>query len=63
MAQNESQEPSQLVSTDTKITAVFVILAVVLWYGSTRVTENQLVQFVLLLVVGIIVPTLLNELR
>jgi hypothetical protein len=63
MAQNESQESSQLVSTDTKITAVFVILGVVLWYGSTRVTENQLVQFALLLVVGIIVPTLLNELR
>ena len=63
MTRNESDESSQLVSTDTKITAVFVVLGVVLWYGSTTVTENQFVQFALLLGVGIIVPTLLNELR
>ena len=63
MTRNESDESSQLVSTDTKITAVFVVLGVVLWYGSTTVTDNQFVQFALLLGVGIIVPTLLNELR
>ena len=63
MTRNESEESSQLVSTDTKITAVFVVLGVVLWYGSTTVTENQFVQFALLLGVGIIAPTLLNELR
>jgi hypothetical protein len=51
------------VSTDTKITAVFVVLGVVLWYGSRTVTESQPIQFALLLGVGIIVPTLINEFR
>jgi hypothetical protein len=59
----ESEEPSQLVSTDTKITSIFVVLGVVLWYGSMTVTESQLIQFALLLGVGLIVPTLINELR
>ena len=63
MTRNESDESSQLVSTDTKITAVFVVLGVVLWYGSTTVTDSQPIQFALLLGVGIIAPTLLNELR
>jgi len=63
MDRNESEEPSQLVSTDTKITAIFVVLGVVLWYGSITVTESQPIQFALLLGVGLIVPTLINELR
>ena len=63
MDRNESEEPSQLVSTDTKITAIFVVLGVVLWYGSMAVTESQPIQFALLLGVGLIVPTLINELR
>jgi hypothetical protein len=63
MARNESGASSQRVSTNTKITAVFVVLAVVLWYGSRTVTESQPVQAAILLGVGIIAPTLLNELR
>ena len=63
MGRSESEEPSQFVSTDTKITAIFVVLGVVLWYGSMTVTESQLIQFALLLGVGLIVPTLINELR
>jgi hypothetical protein len=63
MTRNEREESSQLVSTDTKITAVFVVLGVVFWYGSTTVTDSQIVQFGLLLGVGIIVPTLINEFR
>jgi hypothetical protein len=63
MSRAESGVSSQLVSTDTKITAVFVVLGVVLWYGSRTVTESQPIQFALLLGVGIIVPTLINEFR
>ena len=63
MSRAESGGLSQLVSTDTKITVVFVILGVVLWYGSTTVTESQPIQFALLLGVGIIAPTLINEFR
>jgi hypothetical protein len=63
MSRNESGEASQLMSTETKITAVFVVLGVALWYGSTTVTESQPIQFALLLGVGIIVPTVINELR
>jgi len=63
MDRNESEEPSQFVSTDTKITAIFVVLGVVLWYGSMTVTESRPIQFALLLGVGLIVPTFINELR
>lgn len=63
MSRTESRESSQLVSTDTKITAVFVVLGIILWYGSRTVTESQPIQFALLLGVGIIVPTLINEFR
>jgi len=63
MDRSESEEPSQLVSTDTKITAIFVVLGDALWYGSTTVTESRPIQFALLVGVGLIVPTLINELR
>jgi hypothetical protein len=63
MTQNERGTSSQLVSTDAKITVVFMLLGVVLWYGSMTVTDSQPIQFALLLRVGIIAPTLLNELR
>ena len=61
MTRNGSRE--RILSTDTKITAVFVVLGTALWYGSTTVTDNDLVHFALLLGVGIIVPTLINEFR
>lgn len=51
------------VSTDVKITALFVVLGLVLWYGSRFVVESRLLQFALLIGVGVIVPTLLTELR
>jgi len=40
-----------------------VVLGVALWYGSTTVTESRPIQFALLVGVGLIVPTLINELR
>jgi hypothetical protein len=51
------------VSTDTKITALFVVLGLVVWYGSRFVVESRLLRFALLIGVGVIVPTLLTELR
>jgi hypothetical protein len=63
MSRNDRKESNQLVSADTKMTAVFVVFGVVLWYDSTAVTDSQPIQFALLLGVGIISPTLLNELR
>ena len=52
-----------MVSTDTKIVAVFVILGIVLWYASTTVTESVVIQGTILFGVGIIIPTLINEWR
>lgn len=59
---SQSQSTGRL-STETKITAVFVVLAVVAWYGATLVIDSQLVQFALLLGVGIAAPTLINDFR
>lgn len=52
-----------MVSTDTKIVAVFVILGIVLWYASTTVTESMAIQAAVLIGVGVIIPTLINEWR
>lgn len=52
-----------MVSTDTKIVAIFVILGIVLWYASMSVTESMVIQGAILLGVGVIVPTLINEWR
>jgi hypothetical protein len=63
VSKQSSGRSGDLISTDTKITAVFVVLGVASWYGATRVTDSQLVQFALLLGVGLIAPTLINEWR
>lgn len=52
-----------MVSTSTKITALFIVLAVVLWFGATQFTDNTIIQGILLLGVGIIIPTAINEYR
>jgi hypothetical protein len=60
---SQSDEESRLVSMDTKVTAVFAVLGVLVWAASRAVTESQLLQFVALVGVGVVVPTLLNEWR
>jgi hypothetical protein len=64
---NVSKQPSKsstgLVSTETKITAFFIIVALVSVYGTTTVTDKQWVHFAVLLGVGVIIPTLINEWR
>ena len=52
-----------MVSKNTRIMGVFVIVGIVLWYASTTVTENMAIQGAILLGVGIILPTLINEWR
>ncbi|WP_202911789.1 hypothetical protein [Natrialba swarupiae] len=52
-----------MVSTATKITGVFIVIAVILWYASLSVTENTIVQAAVLLGVGVVIPTLINEIR
>ncbi len=52
-----------MVSTSTKITALFIGLAVVLWLGTIQVTDDTIFQGIVLLGVGIILPTAINEYR
>ncbi|QSG04968.1 putative membrane protein [Halapricum desulfuricans] len=63
MSEQPSTRSNSLVSAETKITAVFVILALVSVYGTTAVTDTQWIHFAVLLGVGIIAPTFINEWR
>ncbi|WP_241244135.1 MULTISPECIES: hypothetical protein [Haloarcula] len=63
MSEQPSTKSKSLVSTETKITAVFVILGLVSVYGTTAVTDKQWVHFVVLIGVGVIAPTFINEWR
>ncbi len=63
MSEQPSNRSSGLVSTETKVTAIFVILALVSVFGTTTVTDSQWIHFAVLLGVGVIIPTLINEWR
>lgn len=63
MSEQPSNNSSGLVSTETKITALFVVLALVSVFGTTTVTDRQWIHFAVLLGVGVIIPTLINEWR
>jgi hypothetical protein len=63
MSKQPSKQSDGLVSTETKITAIFVVVALVSVYGTTTVTDSQWVHFAVLLGVGVIAPTLINEWR
>ena len=63
VSEQPSTESNSLVSTETKITAVFVILGLVSVYGTTAVTDKQWVHFAVLIGVGVIAPTFINEWR
>jgi len=51
-----------MVSTDTKITLPFVVVAVVAWYVSLE-SIATLVSWLILVGVGVVVPVLITELR
>ncbi|KOX94136.1 hypothetical protein AMS69_09530 [Haloarcula rubripromontorii] len=63
MSEPPSSSSTNFVSTETKITAVFIILALVAVFGTTTVTDSQWIHFAVLLGVGVIIPTLINEWR
>jgi hypothetical protein len=63
MSDQPSKRSNSLVSTETKITAIFVILAIISVFGTTTVTDRQWIHFAVLLGVGVVVPTLINEWR
>ena len=50
-----------MVSTSTRITVLFIVLGLLLWYVSMLVTESTVVHLAVLLVVGIITPTVVKE--
>lgn len=52
-----------MVSRETKTTAAFVVLAIVLWIAVSAVTENRLVQWGVLIAVGVVLPMALNRWR
>lgn len=52
-----------MVSTATKVTTLCIVLAVVLWYTTTKTTDNTLIQLAVLIVVGVVLPTTVNEWR
>jgi thiol:disulfide interchange protein len=57
------REWPSVVRSDTKTTAGFVVVAVALWLGAQTVTESAILQAAILLGVGVVAPTLLNEWR
>ena len=63
MSDQPSKETNGLVSTETKITAIFVTLGLVSVVGTTAVTDRQWIHFAVLIGVGVIIPTLINEWR
>ncbi|MFQ3284663.1 MAG: hypothetical protein ACI9TI_002414 [Natronomonas sp.] len=52
-----------LLAPETKITLVFMFLGLTAWYLVGTVTESDLLELGALFGIGIVVPTLINELR
>lgn len=52
-----------MVSTETKTRAAFLVLGVLCWYGTTLVTDSTVVQFAVLIGVGVVAPTIVAETR
>lgn len=63
MSEQPSKRSNSLVSTETKITALFAVLALVLVYGTTIAADSHWVRFAVLLGIGVMTPTLINKWR
>lgn len=63
MSEQPSKKSTGLIGTETKITAIFVVLALVSVAGTTTITDTQWIHIAVLLSVGVIAPTLINEWR
>ncbi|REA03847.1 hypothetical protein DEQ92_12135 [Haloferax sp. Atlit-6N] len=53
----------RLLSAETKTTLMFMFLGLTAWYLAQQYLGNWLVELVALFGVGIVLPTLINELR
>ncbi|WP_148415016.1 hypothetical protein [Haloferax sp. KTX1] len=53
----------RLLSAETKTTLVFMFLGLTAWYLAQEYLGNGLVELVALFGVGIVLPTVINELR
>ncbi|WP_156105691.1 hypothetical protein [Halobellus rufus] len=49
--------------TDRQIVTAFAVLGVGLWYASRSVTDSSAVRLAVLIGVGVVVPTLVNQYR
>lgn len=63
MSKERTGHRSQLITPDTKITISCALLAILLWAGSTVVTESFIIQSVILLTIGVISPIVITEFR
>ena len=52
-----------LLNTETKITLVCMFLGLTAWYLATEYADSDVIELVALFGLGIILPTVLNELR
>ena len=63
MSDQPAERSGLPVSRDTQITALFVLLALPSTYATATVTDSLPLQFAVLIGVGVVIPTLLTELR
>jgi hypothetical protein len=54
---------SPLLSTETKITIVCMFLGLTAWYFATKYSNSDVLELLTLFGIGIVLPTLVNELR
>ncbi|MCL7416498.1 MAG: hypothetical protein M8354_01490 [Halalkalicoccus sp.] len=52
-----------MVSSDTQVTAVFVVLAVVLWYATVQNSDSDVLAWAVLLGIGVLLPLGINGWR
>ncbi|MFB9813551.1 hypothetical protein [Haloarcula sebkhae] len=52
-----------LLSTETKITLVFMFFGLTAWYLATEYANSDVLELAALFGIGIVLPTLLNERR
>jgi len=50
-----------MVSKDTRITLLFVVIGTALWLISGRFTDTEWIRWAILIGVGVIAPTVLTE--
>lgn len=50
-----------MVSRDTRIILLFVVLGTILWLISGQFTDSEWVQWAILIGVGVVIPMILTE--